>query len=108
MLVLASAVNLRPESRGTHDHSLLSQIRDSPNLESQVPVLISLRSRVARLYPQALGSLFVAFYYSQGYGGGIRTTSTRDYVKVVGMQAYVLILVLHNINQERHALKCSP
>jgi hypothetical protein len=26
---------------------------------------------VARLYPQALGSLFVASYDSQGYGGGI-------------------------------------
>jgi hypothetical protein len=28
---------------------------------------------VARLYPQALGSLIVAFYDSQGYGGGILT-----------------------------------
>jgi hypothetical protein len=28
---------------------------------------------VAQLYPQALGSLFVAFYDSQGYGGGILT-----------------------------------
>jgi hypothetical protein len=27
---------------------------------------------VALLYPQVLGSLFVASYYSQGYGGGIR------------------------------------
>jgi hypothetical protein len=27
--------------------------------------------RVAQLYPQAPGSLFVAFYDSQGYGGGI-------------------------------------
>jgi hypothetical protein len=27
---------------------------------------------VAQLYRQALGSLFVASYYSQGYGGGIR------------------------------------
>jgi hypothetical protein len=33
LLVLASAVILRSESRGTHDHILLSQIRDSPNLE---------------------------------------------------------------------------
>jgi hypothetical protein len=29
LLVLASAVNLRPESRETRDHMLLSQIRDS-------------------------------------------------------------------------------
>jgi hypothetical protein len=44
-----------------------------PNLEGQVPVVTSPRNRVVRLYPQALGSLFVASYVSQGYGGGIRT-----------------------------------
>jgi hypothetical protein len=38
--VLASAVILGSESRGTGDHILLSQIRDSPNLEGQVPVFI--------------------------------------------------------------------
>jgi hypothetical protein len=37
LLVLPSAVILRSESRGTHDHILLSQIRDSSNLEDQVP-----------------------------------------------------------------------
>jgi hypothetical protein len=72
LLVLASAVILGSESRGTRDHILLSQIRDSPNLEGQVPVFISPRNRVTRLYPQALVSLFVASYDSQGYGGGIR------------------------------------
>jgi hypothetical protein len=40
LLVLASAVILGSESRGPHDHILLSQIRDSPNLEGQVPVLM--------------------------------------------------------------------
>jgi hypothetical protein len=35
LLVLASAVVLRPESLWPHDHILLSQIRDSPNLEGQ-------------------------------------------------------------------------
>jgi hypothetical protein len=39
LLALASAVIPRSESRGTHDHILLSQIRDSPNLEGQVPYL---------------------------------------------------------------------
>jgi hypothetical protein len=72
LLVLASAVLLRSQSRGTHDHILLFQIRDSPNLEGQVPVFISPRSRVAQLSPQTLGSVFVASYDSQGYGGGIR------------------------------------
>jgi hypothetical protein len=38
------------------------------NLEGQVPVFISPRNRVARLYPQALGFLFVAFYDWRGYG----------------------------------------
>jgi hypothetical protein len=72
LLVLESAVILRSESRGTHHHILLSLIRDPPNLEGQVPVFISPRNWVARLYPQTMGSLFVASYVSQGYGGGIR------------------------------------
>jgi hypothetical protein len=73
LLVLATAVIPRFGSRETHDHILLSQIRDVHNLEGQVPVFICHRNRVAQLYPQALGSLFVVSYNSQGYGGGIRT-----------------------------------
>jgi hypothetical protein len=69
---LASAVIFMSESRGTHGHILLSPIRDFPNLEGQVPVFISPRNWVAQLYAQALGSLFVAFYDSQSYGGSIR------------------------------------
>jgi hypothetical protein len=65
LLVLASAVILGSESRGTRDHILLSQIRDSANLEGQVSVFISPRNRVAQLYPQALSSLSVASYDSQ-------------------------------------------
>jgi hypothetical protein len=64
--VLASAVILRSDFRGTIDHNSLSQIRDSPNLEDQVPVFISPRNRVAQLHPQALGSLLVPSYDSQG------------------------------------------
>jgi hypothetical protein len=41
-----------------------------PNLEGQVHLFISPRNRVAQLYPQTLGSLFVASYDSQGYGAG--------------------------------------
>jgi hypothetical protein len=73
LLALTSAVILGFDSCGTHDHILLSQIRDSPNLEGQAPVFISPRNRVTRLYSQALGSLFIVSYDSQGYGGGIRT-----------------------------------
>jgi hypothetical protein len=50
LLAIASAVILGFEFRGTHDHILLFQIRDSPNLEGQVPVFISPR-KVAQLYP---------------------------------------------------------
>jgi hypothetical protein len=71
LLTFASTVILRPESRWTHDHILLSQIRESSNLEGQVPVFISSRNRVAQLYLQALGFLFVA-NDSEGYGGSIR------------------------------------
>jgi hypothetical protein len=52
LLVLASAVILVSESRGTHDRNLLSQIRDSPNLVGQVPVFISPRNRVAQYTPR--------------------------------------------------------
>jgi hypothetical protein len=45
LLVLASAVILRSESSGTHDHILLTQIRDSPDLVVQSPYL----------YPQVQG-----------------------------------------------------
>jgi hypothetical protein len=34
LLALASTVILRSDSRGARDHILLSQIRDSPNLEA--------------------------------------------------------------------------
>jgi hypothetical protein len=67
LLALASAVILGSESRGTHDHILLSQIRDCPNLDDQVPVFISPRNRVTQLYPQAVGSFSVDSYDSQRY-----------------------------------------
>jgi hypothetical protein len=57
LLALVSTVILGPESCRTHNHILLSQIRDSPDLEGPVPVFLSPRNRVAQLYPHALGSL---------------------------------------------------
>jgi hypothetical protein len=50
LLGLASAVIARPESRETHDHILLCQIRDFTNLEGQVPAFISPSNGVAQLY----------------------------------------------------------
>jgi hypothetical protein len=72
LLALANVVFLRSESHETHDHVLLPQIPDSPNLHGQVTVFISPRNRVAQLYSQALGSHFDSSYDSQGCGGGIR------------------------------------
>jgi hypothetical protein len=73
LLALASAAILGPESRENRDHILLSQTQDFPTLEVQVSVFIFPRNTVAQLYPLPLGSLFVAQYDSQGYGGGIPT-----------------------------------
>jgi hypothetical protein len=72
LLALASAVILGSESRRTHDHILLFQTRDFPNMEGRVLVFISPRNRVVQLYPQTLDSLFVA-HDSRGYDWGIRT-----------------------------------
>jgi hypothetical protein len=41
LLVLVRAVILKSKSCGTHDHISLSQIRESPKLEGQVPVFVS-------------------------------------------------------------------
>jgi hypothetical protein len=49
LLTLASAVILGSESRESSDYILLSQIRESPNLEGQVDVFISPRNRVDKL-----------------------------------------------------------
>jgi hypothetical protein len=45
LLALDSSVILGSESRGTHDHISLSQIRDLTKLEDQFPVFISPRNR---------------------------------------------------------------
>jgi hypothetical protein len=72
-------------------------IWDSPNLERQVPVLISPRNRVAQLYPSALGSLFVASFDSQGYGGGILTQKWKSklYYDLQSASQSVLVSVTH-------------
>jgi hypothetical protein len=49
-----------------------SALRPTPNLEKQVPVLMSPSDRVAS-YTPGTGSFTVVFYDSQDYGGGIIT-----------------------------------
>jgi hypothetical protein len=58
VLVLASAVILRSESRRNHGHILRSQIRDSPDLEGQVPVFISPQKQGGPLIPPGTWFLF--------------------------------------------------
>jgi hypothetical protein len=48
-------------------------LRPIPNLEDQVPVFMPPSNKAAQSYSQAPGSLFVAFYNPQVYGGGILT-----------------------------------
>jgi hypothetical protein len=65
LLALDSAVILRSDFRGIHYNILLFQFWDSPNLEDQVPVFICPRKRVARSYPQALGSTKMSLHIQE-------------------------------------------
>jgi hypothetical protein len=58
--------------RGSRLYFALSDLR-LPQPGGRVPVFTPPGDRVAQLYHKAPGSLFVASYDSQGYGGGIRT-----------------------------------
>jgi hypothetical protein len=74
---------------------------DSPNLEGQVPVFISPRNRVAQLYPRALGSIFVASYDSQGYGGGILTRLHTGYVWILECHVCIHVLIIYILTNIR-------
>jgi hypothetical protein len=68
LLVLASAVIFESEYRGTRDHILLSQIRDSPNLvKVEVKVKVNLRLAVycqsVRLGVKPLEPQDLIFFY---------------------------------------------
>jgi hypothetical protein len=65
-----------------------SALLQTPNLENQVSVCMSPSDGVAQLYRQAPGSLFVAFYYSQGYGGGILTRLSTGYTHYIYIYIY--------------------
>jgi hypothetical protein len=58
LLDLASTVILRSDSRGTRDHNLLSQIRDSTNLEGQMPVFKSPQEQGGVVMPSGTGFPF--------------------------------------------------
>jgi hypothetical protein len=91
LLILASAAILRPESRGTLDHILLSQIRDSSKLEDQVPIYISPRNRVAWLHFPALG--FPLWTASQSHA-----------LVILGISFYIYIGAARTIQKTPHLL----
>jgi hypothetical protein len=70
-LGLASAVILESEYRGTNDHILLSQIRDSSQHGGPGPRIYIRHELGGQVIPHALGSLSVSSYDLQGYRGGI-------------------------------------
>jgi hypothetical protein len=61
-------------SRGTHDRILVSQIRDSPNLEGKLPVFISLLSQGGPVIPPGTGFPVSRLLRLAERGGGIRTS----------------------------------
>jgi hypothetical protein len=72
LLVLASTVILRSESRGTHDHILLSQIQTPPTWRPGPRIYIPQEQDGPIVPPDSFSFLFVASYDSQGYRGGLR------------------------------------
>jgi hypothetical protein len=89
-------------------HSREFTVSDSrlPNLEGQVPVFIFPRNRGGPvIHPQALDSLFVASYDSQGYDGGIRP---RLHTGSMPYQLRVLPLQLRNEPNRDHHLQHFP
>jgi hypothetical protein len=91
--VFASAVILRSESRGDHDLLLLSQIWDSPILEDQVPVFISPRNRVARLYPQALGDSISYVFSLYSYVSSLYNSGTNRIEVTISNSSRYCVLI---------------
>jgi hypothetical protein len=58
---------------------------------SRSPYLYPPGYRVARIYPQALGSLFVDSYDSQGYSGSIRTRIHTDRIENIVSNSSIFV-----------------
>jgi hypothetical protein len=73
-------------------------------MEGQVALFISPKNRIAQLNPEVPDSLFVASYDLQGYDGGIRTSSTRGWERLVvhvelKVHSTAIIVLLIRVNQ---------
>jgi hypothetical protein len=77
--VIFSSATPWPETLRSHNHTLLRSLR------LRTPCLYPL---VLSSYPQALGSLFVAYYHSQGYAEGSLThLNTNAQVQIILRQS---------------------
>jgi hypothetical protein len=99
LLDLASAVILGSEYGGTIFYCL--RFETPSTWRPMSPVFISPRNKAAQLCPQALGSLFVTSYDTQGHGGGI---STR--LHTVTLVTYLLNIKKYSVrtSQETHSI----
>jgi hypothetical protein len=93
-----SHVRIPRESRS---HFTVSDLRLPPP-GGKVPVFISPRERMAQLYPQALGSFFVASYDSQGYGEVFDPASKRVYFWEVKITLRLTISQSVSVGVEPH------
>jgi hypothetical protein len=81
--------------RNSWPHFAVSDSR-APQPRGPGPRIYIPRNRVVQLYPQALGSLFVASYDLKDYGGGIRPRlhAGADLVRIrVGVRATLRLAV---------------
>jgi hypothetical protein len=80
LLVLAREVILGSESRWTHDHMLLSQIRDSPNIEGQIPAFIP-QEQDGPVMPPSTGFPFCPLLRLAGWGDHLTEVKVKVKVK---------------------------
>jgi hypothetical protein len=95
LLGLARVVTLRSKSRRAQDHILRSHVRlpqpGRPGPRNYIP-----HEQGGPVISRALGSLFVASYNSQGYGGGILThLHSADNVQNCDIILIYIVMNLH-------------
>jgi hypothetical protein len=100
LLILASTVPLGSESTGLKTIFYCPNSWDSPNMEGQVPVIISPRNRESQLYPRALCSLSVA-----SYDGGILSSLHTGLSDVVWSLKYLTMIKLRRMRWGRYVAR---
>jgi hypothetical protein len=81
LLVFASVVILGSGSCGTRDHIYCLRFETPPTWRARSPYLYPPGTGWLQLYPQALGSLFVTSYNSQGNGWSVQYLYDMDCIE---------------------------